>query len=158
MFILACTRGGRISVSWHIKHLKVMTHQKSNSFTLLWHFNFNSQTSLRSPQRHQKAEGNKVCCTDVYLAFSFLCTWTNSTATHVVSLCVLCVQCAGDSCSSMRNIGSICMRWRLQGTGLNDETSGSTSSWAAMSSVQIVLAFMWLDICRTFFIIQLLCI
>ncbi|XP_039989450.1 protein FAM169B isoform X2 [Xiphias gladius] len=36
--------------------------------------------------------------------------------------------CAGGTCSTTRNIGSVCMRWRLQGAGLNDETSGSTSS------------------------------
>uniref|UniRef100_A0A3Q3XB88 Uncharacterized protein n=1 Tax=Mola mola TaxID=94237 RepID=A0A3Q3XB88_MOLML len=36
---------------------------------------------------------------------------------------------AGGSCSRVRNIGSVCTRWRLQGAGLSAETSGSTSSW-----------------------------
>ncbi|XP_020557220.1 soluble lamin-associated protein of 75 kDa isoform X8 [Oryzias latipes] len=39
--------------------------------------------------------------------------------------------CAGGSCSSSWSSGGGCTRWRPRGTGPNDETSGSTSSWAA---------------------------
>lgn len=58
----------------------------------------------------------------------------------------LCVQCSKGSCRSTSSIESVCTRWKLQGAGLNDETSGLTFCSDATASVNIGLFFMGLRI------------
>lgn len=58
----------------------------------------------------------------------------------------LCVQCSKGSCRSTSSIESVCTRWKLQGAGLNNETSGLTFSSDATASVNIGLFFMGLRI------------
>lgn len=56
----------------------------------------------------------------------------------------LCFKCVGSFCSWMKTTETVCMKSRLRGNGLNGETSGSTSNYPAIRSVEMKL-YEWGD-------------